>query len=129
MENEVIETRVARIWLGKDGIVRLIYILDNTELTRADAEENIVAIAKAGGGRKRLLLADIRKIKSADRESRVFSASAAAVKVITALAIFISSPVGKVLGNIFMRINNPPYPTRLFTSEAEAIEWLKGFIE
>ena len=85
MENDAHETRVARIWLGKDGIVRLVYTLDNTELTRPDVEENAVAITKVSAGRKRPQLADIERLKSADRESRIYGSSEAVAEVMTAL--------------------------------------------
>ena len=126
---EVIETRTSRIWLGEDGIVRHVLILDNAVLTRADHEENVVAIARVSGGTKRPQLINIHKVKWADRESRQYGASEAVAEVVAALAILISSPVGTMIGNFWLKISKPSYPSKLFTSEAQAIDWLKDFLD
>jgi hypothetical protein len=128
MENEVVVTRSAKIWLGEDGIVRSIEPRAEA-VTLAYTKEIFSAILKVSKGKKRPFLADIRKIKSVDRESREYFASEEVSNAVSAIALLVSSPVSKVIGNFYMRLNNPVCPTKLFTSESEAIEWLKGFIE
>lgn len=49
-------------------------------------------------------------------------------KFIKAGALIIISPLTKILGNIFLNINQPKVPTRIFTNEKDAIEWLKKYI-
>ena len=61
-----------------------------------------------------------------DRESRNYASGKEVSKITEAMALLIKSPVSKVLGNIFLGINKPPYPTKLFTDKEEAIKWLKG---
>jgi hypothetical protein len=36
--------------------------------------------------------------------------------------------VARAIGNFFMGLNKPLIPTRLFTSEAEALGWLREFV-
>jgi hypothetical protein len=36
--------------------------------------------------------------------------------------------MSRVIGNFFIGFSRTNIPTRLFTSEAEAIDWLKTFI-
>jgi hypothetical protein len=46
-----------------------------------------------------------------------------------ALALTVGSPVARVIGSFFMGLNKPRFPSRMFTSEAEASEWPKEFVE
>jgi len=41
------------------------------------------------------------------------------------VALLIASPLSRVLGNFYLRINRPETPTRLFSSEEEAGAWLR----
>ncbi|MCB9679760.1 MAG: hypothetical protein H6737_31935 [Alphaproteobacteria bacterium] len=44
------------------------------------------------------------------------------------VALVVRSKVSEVTGNFFLRINNPPYPMRLFGDPAEASSWVKEHI-
>jgi hypothetical protein len=35
-----------------------------------------------------------------------------------------SSPLGCMMGNVYMRVTRPGIPTRLFTNESRAVSWL-----
>lgn len=129
MENEVVFTQGGKIWLGEDGIVRTVSTLPRQEMTLADTKEVLSAILKATNGKKCPLFADISDIKSVDRESREYAASEEFARAISAMALLIGSPVSRVIGNFFLGLSKPKFPTRLFTSESDAIEWLKGFME
>ncbi len=63
------------------------------------------------------------------RDARVYFAGSESKKVHSAAALLAQSPLSKVLGNLFLGLNKPLFPTRLFTSEKDAIEWLKGYID
>jgi hypothetical protein len=128
MENEIIETRVSKIWLGEDGILRTTFIPD-AELTLEDAIEIFHASKKVTGGKKAVSLVDARNVKSATSEVRKYGAREETVIYRAAIAVLVSSSITRALGNIFMRLNKPPYPSRLFTTEAEAMEWLKDFLD
>jgi hypothetical protein len=36
----------------------------------------------------------------------------------------VSSPVSRVIGNVYLRLNRSSTPTRLFTGENDAVAWL-----
>jgi len=65
-------------------------------------------------GKKTPVFTDIRGVKSITREARLFVSSEDSVKVCSAASILIGSPVSKVIGNLFLGLNKPPYPTKLF---------------
>ncbi|NOZ67226.1 MAG: hypothetical protein GXP00_12180 [Alphaproteobacteria bacterium] len=48
-------------------------------------------------------------------------------ETVSALAIVTDTKIGRILGNIFMRLQKNPYPTKLFNSEAAARKWLMNY--
>ncbi len=128
MENEVIETKTAKVWLGDDGIIRAIALPD-LKVTLEIIKEVNAHIKKLYKGKKVPVFADIRGVKSITREARLLPSSEDSVNVCSAAALLIGSPLSKVIGNLFIGLNKPPYPTKLFKKEDEAVEWLKGFVE
>lgn len=128
MESEAITTRVNRVWLGEDGIARVIHV-PGAEVTLEDAQETMAAYLKLNKGKRRPLFVDTKAMKSLAREARKYYSGEEAAKVASAAAIIVDTPVSKVLGNFYIGISHPQLPSRLFSSEDEALEWLKGYIE
>jgi hypothetical protein len=115
-------------WLGEDGIVRAV-APPGADDTLAKARVSLSEIDKACSGKPRPVLVDIRWIRSATLDARRFWSSTALQGVVTAAALLVDSPVSRVMGNFYIGINRMHVPTRMFTDETEALEWLKGFLE
>ena len=128
MENEQIEIRGARLWLGEDGIFHIIHV-PGSEMDLDDAQEIMTDYLKPNKGKRRPLFIDMRNLKSFDRGARQYFSGEEATQTVRALAIFVGSPVSRVSGNFYLGISSPQTPTRLFTTEGEALEWLKEYIE
>ena len=128
MDSKTITTRTQKMWLGEDGLLYVVVLLD-AEITGVDAQENLEVEIQLAGGQSRPMLVDARQVKSLSREARDIFAGEAYNKLVLAIAIIIGSPMTKAIGNLFLGINKPGYPTKLFTSEDDAIAWLKGFLE
>jgi hypothetical protein len=86
------------------------------------AEMRRILEAQAQLGAK-LVLVDARPVKDMSREAQEISAKDGVPGTI-AVAILIDGPVSVVLGNFFLRLQRPPYATRLFRGEVEARRWL-----
>jgi hypothetical protein len=80
------------------------------------------------GWKRRVKFVDLTKVTAIHREARLYFAGEETAKVQSAAGLLIGSPLTRAIGNFFMGLNKPLIPTRLFTSEAEAIAWLKGFV-
>ena len=126
MDNEVLSTSFFSAILEQDGIVRLTWI-PNAEVTLASAKESVAAIKTLSQGKIRPLLVDMRSTKSMDREARAYYVRPEQ-KATNAVALLADSAVSRVLANFFLRINKPTIPTQMFTSETEALEWLKTIV-
>ncbi|MCX6175173.1 MAG: STAS/SEC14 domain-containing protein [Ignavibacteriales bacterium] len=126
MRNEI-TTSSHKIFFLDIGIIKDIPFTQDETLNKA--KEALEAAKKYTGSKKFPLLVDVRQQKSISREARHFYSSKEVTDNVTALAFLVESTTSKVLANFFLGLNKPPYPTKLFTNEDEAIEWLKGFLK
>jgi hypothetical protein len=119
------DTATAHITLD-DGVL-LVRIREGAHQRPADARENLSLASSATQGVRRPLLIDITKSQPLDAETRHVYSGQPFVEGFMALALLIEdTPLGRMMGNVFLRVARPGIPTQLFTSEASAIEWLRG---
>lgn len=124
---EKIITRTAEIVLGDDGIIRK-RIFDDLEIDTADSIENCKAILVLTRNYPCLLLTDWRDIAlRITREAREYYAGPEISKHRVAEALLINSMATRITANFYLRVNKPITPTRLFTEEQKAIDWLYSF--
>jgi hypothetical protein len=94
------------------------------EMVVEDARTNVAAIYELGERGRRLLLVDMRGMRSQTREAREYLTGPEAARAALAVALLVGSPVSRVLGNFFLRFGAHRVPTSLFTNEDDAIAWL-----
>ncbi len=98
--------------------------------TVLDAKRNIEACAAARENGKAPLLTDIRGAAPLDAETRHYYSGRQLTDYFTALGILVPiGPFGKMFGNIYLRVANPGIPSKLFSSEDDAIQWLEEFLK
>lgn len=117
------ETRACTFVLDDRGFVRAT-MKNGVEMTLADSEEALAATAAVSGGRRARVLVDSRGLRYQSREAREHFVSEEAARVSSRVALLVGSPVSRVIGNFFLRSSAHRTPTRLFTDERAAIEWL-----
>jgi len=120
-----IQNRVEKIWLREDGIVQD-FVLPGVEYTLEDAKQGLAGIVQLSNGKLHPMMADLRNVKTMERAARQ---ELAAFKGMTASAILIDSALSRIIGNVIINFNKLKVPARLFTSETEAVEWLREFLE
>lgn len=128
MKRNEMGTETGTLFLDEDGIVH-VTSLPGVEETLDQAKASVAAIWKVAEHNLRPLLLDMRPIRSQKREVRGYYNSAEASKHYKAVAVLVGSPISKMIGNIFIGIGKLPVPTKLFSAEAEGMEWLKGFLK
>jgi len=129
MTLEPLVTRTARIWLEDEGLIHAVVLPHIRQHALEDAKENMAAIGKFAAEKKRPVLIDMRAMMEIEREARTYYASGGGAPVATAVALLIGSPVSRVIANFMISLNRPRVLIRLFTSEEEAVAWLRKFIE
>lgn len=115
------------IALRSDGIV-LVTIKTNEDVEIKDVVEVVSALEEIGKGKKFPLLIVSPKYTLPSPEARAYIATAESDPFACAEAYVIQSFSQKLVGNIYISFNKPARPTRIFTSEEKAIEWLKTFL-
>ena len=114
------ESRGTRITLRDDGLVH-VEVLGGVDFVEADAKECLAKIDELTGARPACHCVDIRNVKSIARGCRdIFSNGPNTL----AAALIVSSPLSRVVGNIFLGLSKARYPLRLFGDEQSALAWL-----
>ena len=114
-----------RIWLRPDGIVQSQWV-PQVEIGLEDATAAIEAMTELTGGRRSPLLVDMRDTGPQTRPARLELARRD--DLVSAVALIVGTPLSRMLGNFFLGVNRPSYPTRLFDNEASAVAWLQTFV-
>lgn len=110
----------AGLTLGVDGVLRLTWPR-GAVITAEDAERAMLRVNQLCGDDRHPMLVDMATTADVSRGARaVFGRPCQASRI----ALLGASPVDRVLANFFLGINAVPCPTKFFTSERDAINWL-----
>jgi hypothetical protein len=119
------QTPTAVVALNDDRIIT-VRVRPGISQTVADAERNLAAALELRNGEPRAILVDIRVAVPLSADVRR-TYSGKALTGFSALALLIkANPLGRMIGNVYLQIANTPIPTRLFTDEVAALQWLKS---
>jgi hypothetical protein len=117
------ETRAARIWVARDGILHLV-LRQGAVVKLPEAIEFLEAGRRLFGHAVFPCLADIRGVNSTDHAVRAFFHENEDLPV-NRVAFFVGSTLSRTIGNFFLGLGRFMVPARLFTDYDEAIAWLK----
>lgn len=120
-----VDNQYIKIWI-EDGIVFSFY-KPNLQINLEIAKQLVLARQEASEGIARPLFIDISNLISVDLEAREYLAGEQGVQLITAGAIYTSNPISKFVGKLFLYVNKPQKPSKIFSSKKEAIEWLQEY--
>jgi hypothetical protein len=114
-----------RMWLRPDGIVHMTWASQVT-IDLEDAAAAISTMAELTGGRRSPLLVDLHDSGQPSRPARLeFTRQP---DLVSAVALLVGTPLSRIMGNFYLRVNAPPYPVRLVEDEASALAWLRPFV-
>src|SRR5690348_17053181 len=109
-----------------EGIIRT-EAKPGVDIVLGYAIENSLIVNELCRGRKHPLLIDLKNLKSITPQARAYFSARDRETDINAFAFLIHSTFQRMVGNIFIQFNNPPLPTKLFTSEESALQWLRAY--
>jgi|SRR5688572_309631 hypothetical protein len=121
-------TPTALISLREDGVV-VVKIHDGAVQALEDAKANLDAAIGASAAHRRPLLVDMRGARPVDAAVQHHYSGPRIAEHFTALALVVeSTPLGRMMGNVYLRIAHLNIPAQLFADESEASEWLIRYI-
>lgn len=109
-----------------DGIVFGNYLVEKVDLE--DAVSATEFRKKITGNRAYPAYADLSGVKEVSREARSYFSNEAG-EDLKAIALIIRNPVTRMMANFFMKFNKPRYPIRFFTTDQDAVQWLKQYVD
>jgi hypothetical protein len=124
--NQTVETPYLKIW-HRENFLHCVYA-DDLVVDLTVAQLCVAERIRFSKGKSYAVFVDMRGIKMVHKDAREHLAKEGS-ELVLAGALLINSPLSRALGNIFLTINKPRVPCRLFTDESNAIEWLRQFIE
>ena len=128
------QKNVKNIDLGFVGIQRLesgIIVQrykDNINLELGMVKELIEYNGSLNDFERKPMCAVLSEFMTIDKEVREYGKTAEATRYTSASAIVVKSLAHKLMGNFFIKVQKPAVPTKLFSEEKEAIEWLKTYL-
>ncbi|MFK0003861.1 STAS/SEC14 domain-containing protein [Paenarthrobacter sp. NPDC090522] len=106
--------------LEEQGILRLTWPR-GARIKETDAQRAMDRVNELCGADRYPMIVDMATTDDVTRGARsVFAKPCQANRI----ALWGSSPVDRVIANFFLGIMKPPCPTRFFTDQTEALEWL-----
>lgn len=121
---ESFENPHVSMWL--DGEIMCARYAKNLHMTLDVAKSCVGARLFFSKGKSYALLIDMTGIKSVTAEARKYMATVG-ITWVKAGALITGSPLSRTVGNIFLAIEKPSVPTKLFTDEQKARQWLTQY--
>jgi hypothetical protein len=125
-DKEKVVNKTTEMHIDNEGILR-IAVLEDAEIDIEEAKENFDSAVKLSGGKSMLKLVDARAFFTMTKKARDFAASRETNEHNIARAVIVHSLANRLLVNFFIRFHKPKSPLRMFSSEAEALKWLRKF--
>jgi len=120
-----LENDHCRIWVT-NGILIMEYkpgLVMNIDNARKMVSDRL----KVSNGITRPLLLKARNFISMDRATMKFYKTKEVVQHVTCAAFILDSALGTLAGNIFLALEKPLVPTKIFKDEQKALEWLEKY--
>ena len=115
----------SRMWFDDEGILNV--ITKNTPRTLQATKENLDFVRQIANGKLICAIADVSYSGMMDRETRQY-VKKEFPKVYKALAILTHSALGKMIGTLLAAVISSSVPTKIFTDENQAREWIRQYL-
>ncbi len=111
-----------------DGIVHFVCAA-GAQLDETNTRELFSCYREVAGEGRLLVLSDIRGLRSSTSGSRALATTPEATQLHAAAAVIVGNGITRMMRNLFIGMNRPAYPTRLFTDLDSAVAWLHACSE
>lgn len=119
------EVNVEAAILKYDAPVMFLVLKNHILLTPKNIREIADTAEQLSGGKPYLLFSDARARIQITDSGRFAASDQRIVSLIRAGAVLIDSFFVKFIVNLALRYNKFPFPFRIFTNAAKALDWLK----
>ena len=123
--SEPVFTNLAKIWVDEHDITHVLFS-QRREFTADDVDKYTKICMETSKGKPSLVLLDFSNINFLEMGAYKKLMSPELTRITKASAVVVSPSSNFVVAGIsfIMSLNKEPYPVKVFTNEAEAMEWL-----
>lgn len=125
-ENYVYPSEMPDISIDNDGIITIDF--GSILITPSHVVHGVEVHRKLAPNKKSPVLIIGEAALNLSGEISKVGAREETVGITSAVALVTQSKISKVMGNIFMTLQNNPYPTKLFDNEEDARAWLNNYL-
>lgn len=119
-------TSISELTLDNDGVLH-VRLNEGAVVDLEALKANFVAYHQLLGDKRALILIDSRVTYTYTKEAREYAAGNDVPINRVAVAFLVNSIPSKWVTNVFISLNQPVIPTRMFTSKEKALNWLHSF--
>lgn len=127
-DSEVIEMPSSTIWFDSDGILYSVGKPAPTQRKIEDIRDEVQSLRKIIGDRKLCIILESNNSGVTPPKEQRDEIAKELTSVTKALAVVSSSPLSRMMANLFFSFKPPKYPMRLFSSLHEAQQWVKQYL-
>lgn len=127
---KVIEWPTSYVWFDEDGVLysKPKEGVEQPDMSREESLALMEEFKKICGYEKRCMILETDKnSKPPKKEDRDFAAEQLN-QLVKAMGIISTSPLSRMVANLFFGLKPPPYPFKFFSNEKDAKEWIKKYL-
>lgn len=109
----------------ENGIIRLRWER-GARISQEAAQEAMDRVNEQCGANRHPMIVDMATTESVSRQARTVFGKPCSASMIALLG---ASAVDRVIANFVLGVSTLPCPTKFFTSEAEALDWIRGLAD
>ncbi len=116
------------IWFDEDGILFSVPKPGPPpELSKEEVKKEIEKFMAIIGDKKICMVSEANPNARPPTKAERDWAAELINPITKAMAIVTTSPVARMIANLFFGLKPPPYPAKMFSNEKDAVEWIRQF--
>lgn len=126
---KIIDWPTSIMWYDEDGILYSVPKPGVPQVqTREESEKQMVAFREITGGKKTCMILQMdSNSQPPKKEDRDWIAKELD-SVTKAMAVISTSPLSRMVANLFFGLKPPAYPVKFFSNDKDAKEWIKQYL-
>jgi hypothetical protein len=122
-----LETPLTTMWFEKKDL--FCSVTKKGSLLNMEGLQQTFEYIRAHAGEKKVCwLGDVTDAPPANKAVREYAAKETP-HVVKALALITNSTFSRLLAELFMLVQKPPYPVKLFSNEESGRQWLEDYLD
>lgn len=116
------------MWYDKDGVLYSKSKQQSHVQTREERELQMQEFKKLTGGQKKCLILETNHSAPMPRKEERDWIASELEKITRAMAVIATSPLSRMMANLFFGFKPASYPVKFFSNEKDAKEWIKQYL-